>query len=501
MNGMLRENEIQANVVAAKVMGITFLIFSLVLLLNVAGIFTIDGKIMAVCYASGSVMLWLPALLVRVGNRGASYLKYIIVTCASLFVLVISTSLTYHVTILYVYGIAIASLYFSKRLNVFATILSVFCSAAGQLLAFYLGTTPDHNFDTLDRALVFGIVPRGLVTIAMAAIFTMLCSRTAALMSSVMSAEEQKKMLNKMTKLQAQSKEVSANLHETVLSLEGLAQRASGTNQEIAAQSEEIMAGTKENAGQIAAVNRSLDSISQQMERFSQMNDSLAGAAASIREMSVQNKSLMEMATDSMGHISDSTGESMENLQKLWKTSKEIGGIVRTITDISAQTKLLALNATIEAARVGEHGKGFAVVAREIRRLSEQTQDAVDMIEHMIHEVVENTERTVASMEESVQLTGQGKTQILEAGNSTSVITSYNEDMSEQIDRLVEIAKRLVEEERSLSEAMQLVHQNTDTNFHAVEQVAAATVETSQGAEQLVAVVERVRKMAERLME
>lgn len=501
MNNMLRENEVQANVVAAKVMGITFLIFSLVLLLNVVGVFTIDGKIMTVCYAGGSAILWLPAVLVKTGNRGAAYLKYIIVACASLFVLLISAALTYHVTILYVYGIAIASLYFSKKLNVFATVLAVLCTAAGQMLAFHLGTTPDHNFDTLRKTVVFGIAPRALVTIAMAAIFTMLCSRTAALLGSVMGAEEQKKMLERVTRLQAQSREVSASLHETVLSLEGLAQRSSGVNQELASQTEEIAAGTKENAGQIAAMNRSLNDISQQMERFGQMNDSLAEAAGRIRELSARNQSLMEMATGSMGRISDSAGESMENMRRLSETSEEIGGIVKTITDISMQTKLLALNATIEAARAGEQGKGFAVVAGEIRRLSEQTQDAVDNIGNMIREMVENTQRAAASMEESVRLTGQGRTQIREAGDSTRIITASNEEMSEQIDQLVEISSQLLDEERSLTDAMRLIHQNTDANLHAVEQVASATGESSRSAEQLVGVVERVREMAERLVE
>ncbi len=501
MNGMLSKNEMQANGIAAKVMRITFLIFSLVFLLNILGVFKIEGRIMVLCYVTGSVILWLPTLLTRFGDSSAAYLKYVVVACASVFVLLLSATLTYHVTILYVYGIAIASLYFSKKLNVYATVFAVLASAAGQLLAFYIGTTPDLNFLEIKKVVIFGIVPRMLTTIAVAAIFTMLCSRTAGMLGSVMSAEEQKEMFDKMTRLQKQNRKVSARLHKMVLALADLAQQSNAVNQEIAAQTEEIMKGSEENAGQISDMNHSLDDISGQMEEFGKMSDTLAGEAAKIKEISAQNQNLMDMATDSMEHISASADESMGVIRMLGEESREIVGIIRTITKISFQTKLLALNATIEAARAGEHGKGFTIVAEEIQQLSEQTQEAVEDIERIIREVVKNTEQSVASMSESVELTEQGSRQIREAETSTNIITNSNEEMSGQICQLDEIAKRLLAEEKKVTDAMHLVHRNTDISLRAVTQVTSATWESSKGAEKLVTLVEQVRDLAEQLAE
>ena len=57
-NGVLLQNEKEANKAVAKVMRITFLIFTVVFLLNVVGIFIVDMKTMLAAYIGGSILLW-----------------------------------------------------------------------------------------------------------------------------------------------------------------------------------------------------------------------------------------------------------------------------------------------------------------------------------------------------------------------------------------------------------------------------------------------------------
>lgn len=53
-SGVLVQNETKANKAAAKVMRITFIIFSVVFILNVLGIFVVDMTTMTAAYVMGS---------------------------------------------------------------------------------------------------------------------------------------------------------------------------------------------------------------------------------------------------------------------------------------------------------------------------------------------------------------------------------------------------------------------------------------------------------------
>ena len=184
-NPVLIENEKQANKTVAKVMGTTFIIFTIVFLMNLLGVFVIENGIMIPAYVGSSILLLLPMVLTYVGKLENKYVKYVNVCSSVLFVTLISVALTYHVVVLYVYPIAIASLYFSKKLNIFATALTVVGTSVGQLLAYYLPTQKDDNFSNLYETIVWGIIPRAMVLIAVAIIFTMLCSRTVALLGKL----------------------------------------------------------------------------------------------------------------------------------------------------------------------------------------------------------------------------------------------------------------------------------------------------------------------------
>ena len=64
-NNILNENEKQANRIVAKVMGTTFLIFTLIYLLNVFEVFVVKAAIMNIAYVCSSILLLFPMVIRR----------------------------------------------------------------------------------------------------------------------------------------------------------------------------------------------------------------------------------------------------------------------------------------------------------------------------------------------------------------------------------------------------------------------------------------------------
>lgn len=497
-SGVLVQNEKQANKAVSKVMRITFIIFTLVYILNVLGIFIVDMKVMTMAYVLGSIMLWMPTILVNVAKQDGSYVKYALTICAVIFITIVTSTLGYHVVLLYIYAIAIASLYFSKKINVMTMILSVIGVSAGQIICFWFNIFPDKNFTTLYKLIVYGIVPRAMVLIAIAAIFTMLCERTTGMLSNLMNAEEQERMIEEMRLMQEKSEETSRTLMGMVKELSHITENSMDSNRQIVEETGNVLDSFSKNSEEITGINERTQDINARLEELTAINRQLSDLANQVNQLSKENQNKMNSATESMEQIHRSTNECKEIVWKLGEESKEILGIIQVITGISQQTNILALNATIEAARAGEHGKGFAVVAEEIQKLAEQTRKAVDNIGTIVTASVEDTGRAVKVMEQSAELTETGMESMSEVGSSTASITSSNEKMTKQIMEMDHTVENIWIQSDKVAKGMQQVNVSTQNNYKAIEQVNAATQENSAGVEMIEDMVVRIRKMAEK---
>ncbi len=89
-----------------------------------------------------------------------------------------------------------------------------------------------------------------------------------------------------------------------------------------------------------------------------------------------------------------------ELILELSEHSQQIGSTISVVDDIAEQTNMLALNAAVEAARAGEHGKGFAVVAGEIRKLADESKQAITKISSLTNSIQSTTNSTVMATEE-----------------------------------------------------------------------------------------------------
>ena len=115
----------------------------------------------------------------------------------------------------------------------------------------------------------------------------------------------------------------------------------------------------------------------------------MLGRAKDLYDTSLRSSTL---ATNLYNETSSELERAIENS----KSVEQIENLTQEILAISTQTNLLALNASIEAARAGEAGRGFSVVADEIRKLADNTKQAVDKI----NSVTETIQTSVVNLSE-----------------------------------------------------------------------------------------------------
>ena len=498
-NSFLIEHEKQANKLAAQVMQFTFMFLTLVLILNVVGVFEVDKKIMMIAYVVGSIVLIVPSFMIMKFKVNTGVVKYLVVTGAVVFVTLLSMTLTRHVVVFYVYPIALASLYFSKRLNMVATGMTVVGVSIGQIAAFYLPTVQDRNFTDMHRVIYFGVIPRALLLIALATIFTTLGTRTAKMLSELMGAEEQERVLKNMQRMKDNAMKTSGALYDMVAELSEITEASMQANELITQENDNLLLRVTENTAEVENTNKSIQDITEKIAGLNELNHEATLLTGKIEKNTLENRNCMTEATNHMEQIFSSTEECKEIISTLGDASQEIMGIIQTITSISSKTGILALNASIEAARAGEHGKGFAVVAGEIQKLSEQTKAATEHIGTIVREVVGNTERAVASMEQNAAYTRNGMESIQKANESANTVAASNEELVKQIQEIDKLAEIIGERSETVAEAMVKISHNTHQNCTTVEQISAATEENSAGMESLSEFVENIRENTEQL--
>lgn len=175
-NGILVKNEIEANQFAAKIMLITIAFVFMLFLMKVFGILTTPMGMILLAMGVAVVFLVLPAIIVFILKKQDAWVKYVIATLSVLAAFINVTILSQNAILLYCYPVAIASLYFSRKLSLYTVAFSTVMLSLAQFLSMFMGVT-DKNLDTVRKMILLGIIPRAIEFLMISVIFIYLSQR------------------------------------------------------------------------------------------------------------------------------------------------------------------------------------------------------------------------------------------------------------------------------------------------------------------------------------
>lgn len=222
---------------------------------------------------------------------------------------------------------------------------------------------------------------------------------------------------------------------------------------------------------QIQNFGNTFSGIQNASENFSSVRDGIIASVDTAQEKVRELKADSARVTDSF-HVMDTTFQNLE------QAVGEIKECTQGIVDVANQTNMLALNASIEAARAGEAGKGFAVVAEQIANLAKQSAENVVEIDHVVEELLVNSNQFIHVMEGMQTDVHQQFEYIHAAQNDFNALSSSLKACVSSVGAIDNMTASIEIQRQNITDALTKLNGFAQGN-------AASTEETSAMAEEL----------------
>ena len=196
-----------------------------------------------------------------------------------------------------------------------------------------------------------------------------------------------------------------------------------------------------------------VEQLSSSIQELSTQVDHASAGADEAQRCTLESTMQLEACSEKMGALTTAMND-------ISSASYQIGGIIKTIEDISFQTNILALNAAVEASRAGEAGKGFAVVAEEVRSLANKSSIAAQDITKLI--------------ENSMRLVQQGTDLSTDTTQALSESLSSAHNSARLVEKIADSAQQQVQALHQLTQGMSQISDVVQTNAAMAEKSASS---------------------------
>lgn len=201
---------------------------------------------------------------------------------------------------------------------------------------------------------------------------------------------------------------------------------------------QEIASSMESTAQSVTTQAEKVQQIQEETETTEHHRKEMTKASESAQKTVHEGVQVIGELKEKSRNVEQQSQVTVEATQAVINKVEEVQKIVGSIMSIAKQTNLLALNASIEAARAGDAGKGFAVVANDVRELAAETNTASTEITGIINELVEDVQKAMSSIDDTVNSVSEQNQMIQTVGEN---FDSINDNVTEMLLKFAEIGE------------------------------------------------------------
>lgn len=494
------KNEEKINVIATRIILIASLItFPSLIVLSAIGIFNFNIMDIVVSSSIGMILALIPFFMRKLKLK-SGLIKYSNIIAATVVVGILATNPKIGVYMEYMFPIGLSCMYFDKRLTRIACLLDYICLLVSRYFRIGLDLNT-NNAGIILKDYIPLMAGFTIEFITLALIFIYLSNMTRNLFENLVDSDEQLSVLNRLKDVMNKSSNASSVLEKSVKDFSISIDASKKENDLISKNAQSASESCRRNLEYIENTSNTVDEIYSSLDAITSQSGQMMEISANTLSSTEESQKVMNQTIEKMKEIETSSVENKELINRLGATSKQINVITEIITSIASQTNLLALNAAIESARAGEQGRGFAVVAGQIRTLAEQSEKAAKDITTLIKQMQEDTENSIKSMDNSVNIVHQGIEMVSLTGNQFEKLKELQSSSSNKIKEITDISSKSSDYGNKIVKIIEDIKKLTIESLNEVEEISQSMENQLASMEGNISAVSNIEKITESLNE